>query len=293
VPFLACFSEEEVWLFTPHLICLYMAGSLKLFSKDGSPSLTLISSKLLSCGDSRDSSCSYLAAHKTHNGEEQLVAENLHSSTSYPPCMLEPRGSNPIMDLNLTCIQLAKSLLGKVVCRRIHGEILKGMIVETEAYVGPQDMACHTYGGRRTARNEAMYMKAGTCYVYIVYGMHQCFNISAAEDGAAVLVRALEPLEGVERMQIHRRMEGRGRMGIANGPAKLCVAMGITKQEINKEDLMLSSKIWLEDGRCVEQREIVASGRIGIRNAGAWGEKKLRFYIRGCEFVSCRKVARI
>lgn len=193
------------------------------------------------------------------------------------------------MDLELPCVELARRLLGKIICRKIAGQVLKGMIVETEAYLGPHDKACHTYGGRRTTRNEAMYMKAGTCYVYIVYGMHQCFNISSIEEGAAVLVRAIEPLDGVELMRRHRKRTDKSVKDIANGPSKLCVAMGIAKHDINKEDIVISSKIWLEEGRMVEDREIATSKRIGLRNAGSWGEKQLRFYIRDSEFVSCRK----
>lgn len=197
------------------------------------------------------------------------------------------------MDLNLACVELAKNLLGKVICRNISGHVVKGMIVETEAYVGPQDRACHTYGGRRTPRNEAMYMKAGTCYVYIIYGIYQCFNISSAEDGAGVLVRAVEPLEGIEVMVKHRgrpeKYRGKGLRDVANGPSKLCIAMGITKHEINKEDLVTSGKIWLEVGKRIEEGEIATSRRIGLRNAGVWGEQHLRFYIRKNEFVSCRR----
>jgi DNA-3-methyladenine glycosylase len=189
------------------------------------------------------------------------------------------------MDLNLPCVKLAKKLLGKVVCRRIGREILRGMIVETEAYVGTHDRACHSYGGRRTKRNEATYMKAGTCYVYTIYGIHQCFNISSAKEGAAVLVRALEPLDGVDQMRMHRGWRRKVR-DIANGPSKLCIAMGITRQEIDREDIMASSRIWLEDGRMVEDVEIASGRRIGLGNVGSWGEAQLRFYIRGCEFVS-------
>lgn len=187
-------------------------------------------------------------------------------------------------------------LLGKVLCRRVSGEVLKGIIVETEAYLGPEDRASHAFGGRRTPRNEAMYMGAGTCYVYIIYGMHHCFNISSREEGSAVLIRALQPLEGIDVMLEHReaararRQKAIGNVEeIANGPSKLCVAMAISKSEINEENLATSDKIWLEDGREVEEGRIVATKRIGIRNAGDWGEKHLRFYVEDSPFVSCRR----
>lgn len=208
----------------------------------------------------------------------------------------------PSVDFSMDCVDLAKKLLGQVVCRRTQQGILKGMVVETEAYVGPHDKACHSYGGRHTARNEAMYMKPGTCYVYTIYGMYQCFNISSREDGAGVLIRALEPLQNIDLMRRHRsgyrdryrrnakisaKAEQKMRdTAVANGPSKLCIAMAITKSEINKEDILASSKIWLEGGRDVGEAEIAKSKRVGINNAGIWGEKLLRFYIKSSPFVS-------
>lgn len=189
------------------------------------------------------------------------------------------------METNLPCEQLAQRLLGKVLCRRAGESVLKGMIVETEAYVGSNDKASHSYGGRRTERNEAMYMAPGTCYVYRIYGKYECFNISSAEPGAAVLVRALEPLCGISSMRTRRG--GVRDREIANGPSKLCIAMQITRGEIDREQIARSSKIWLEDGCEVVWPEIVATPRIGIRNCGEWMEKRLRFYIRNNDFVSC------
>lgn len=188
--------------------------------------------------------------------------------------------------MDVPCAELAKKLLGKILCRRINGKTMKGMIVETEAYIGQEDKACHGYGGRKTERNSAMYMKAGTCYVYRIYGKYECFNISSIEAGAGVLIRALEPLCGISEM---KKLRGGGikERDIGNGPSKLCIAMGITRKEINKEWIGDSSRIWLEEGREVEDFEIVAGKRIGIRNCGEWEEKMLRFYIRNNEFVSC------
>uniref|UniRef100_A0A1B6HVL7 DNA-3-methyladenine glycosylase n=1 Tax=Homalodisca liturata TaxID=320908 RepID=A0A1B6HVL7_9HEMI len=218
-----------------------------------------------------------------------------HADEYVPPATLglaPPRDAplSPRMllraDLGRPCMELAKMLLGKVLCRRTGERVLRGMIVGTEAYLGPHDMASHSYGGRRTARNEAMYMRAGTCYVYLIYGMHHCLNISSVEEGAAVLVRALEPLNGAEWMQVGR---GRRMREIANGPSKLCAAMGITRAEIDKEDIITSDKIWLEDGREVEMSEIETGKRVGLGKAGVWREAQLRFYIAGSEFVSRRE----
>lgn len=184
------------------------------------------------------------------------------------------------------CVELARELLGKILCRRMEGKTMKGMIVETEAYVGREDKACHGYGGRRTERNSAMYMRAGTCYVYRIYGMYECFNISSVEDGAGVLIRAVEPLSGISLMRRYRGARIKDRE-IANGPSKLCIAMGITRREIDKEWIMCSSKIWIEEGMEVADSSVVVGKRIGIKNCREWQEKKLRFYIKDNEFVSC------
>ncbi|ELA40830.1 DNA-3-methyladenine glycosylase [Vittaforma corneae ATCC 50505] len=193
-----------------------------------------------------------------------------------------------------SCVHLAKMLLGKVLCRRVSDRILKGIIVETEAYLGPEDEAAHSFRGRRTPRNEAMYLGMGTCYVYIIYGIHHCFNISSREEGSAVLVRALQPLEGIDMMIKHREAAGmkehkKNIENISNGPSKLCIAMAITRSEINGENVVTSDKIWLEKGRPVGENEVVATKRIGIKNAGAWEEMHLRFYIENSPFVSCRR----
>lgn len=102
---------------------------------------------------------------------------------------------------NIPCYELANTLLGKVLVRKFEGNIVKGRIVETECYLGGEDKASHSYNGRQTPRNEPMFMPPGTSYVYMTYGMYHCFNISAAEPGAAVLIRALEPLEGLDFMR--------------------------------------------------------------------------------------------
>jgi len=197
---------------------------------------------------------------------------------------------------HLSCVDLAKMLLGMTLCRDVAGKVLSGVIVETEAYLGPEDRACHSSGGRRSSRNEALYMKEGTCYVYIVYGIHHCFNISSREPGAGVLVRALQPLCGLDLMRLHRESPKTAKRralhrpeDIANGPAKLCVALRISKTEIDREDLLSSTKIWLEEGREVSEAEVGVSKRIGLRNAGEWGELPLRFYIKDTVYLSCRR----
>lgn len=187
-------------------------------------------------------------------------------------------------NLNLPCVELAKALLGQLICRRLPEGVVKGMIVETEAYVGPEDKGSHSYAGRRTPRNEAMYMGAGTCYVYRIYGVYECLNISSQESGAAVLIRAIEPLVGVDIMRQRRGVSEL--IKIANGPSKLCIAMGIRKHDIDKANIMASNEMWLEEGMKVPESDIAKSKRIGLKNAGDWGDKELRFFVAQSEFVS-------
>lgn len=197
------------------------------------------------------------------------------------------------------CVNLAKALLGKTLVRKLpSGILLKGKIVETESYLGIVDVASHSYKGKRTERNEAMYLKPGTAYVYTIYGMYYCFNISSLEEGSAVLIRALEPCEGLSEMQEFRK-KGRKSSSdlkikeLCNGPSKLCQALKIEKSIFNKIDLCTSNDMWLEDGIYVEFSSIISCKRIGIDSYGEeWADKPLRFYIKDNCFVSQRnKVA--
>ena len=182
------------------------------------------------------------------------------------------------------CEDLAKALLGCVLVRVCEGEECRGRVVETEAYLGGEDRAAHSYNGHRTERNEAMYMDPGTAYVYSIYGMYCCLNISSHGDGAAVLLRALEPVGGLEWMK-RRRKAARKERDLCNGPAKLCQAMGIDRS-YNKVDLVSSQELWMErDWR--EVGEVVSGKRIGIEYAGEeWSLKPLRFYLQDSPFVS-------
>lgn len=201
------------------------------------------------------------------------------------------------------CEDLARNLLGQILVRALpagegdKGEmVMKGEIVETEAYLGGSDKASHSHGGRRTERNEAMYMEAGTAYVYSVYGVHCCFNVSSSGDGAAVLVRALQPLQGEEKMRQFRVRTAKGRpprrlstQDLCSGPAKLCSAMQIDKG-LNKVDLSSSQALWVESGEETERpRAVVSCPRVGVDYAGEWANKPLRFYLADrATFVSKR-----
>lgn len=186
---------------------------------------------------------------------------------------------------------LAINLLGTTLTRRLpSGLILRGRIVETEAYIGVRDRASHAFGGRRTPRNEAMYAKPGTAYVYFTYGMHFCFNVVCAAEGdpQAVLIRAVEPLEGIEEM---RRRRGMGATAsdrlIASGPARLCQAFAIDR-ELNAVDLVTSDTLWLEPATDSTRptRRPLRTPRIGVDYAGAWAKRLLRFVDPNTEHAS-------
>ena len=182
-------------------------------------------------------------------------------------------------------LTVSRDLLGKLlVVSGPNGERVSGKIVEVEAYRGPEDRASHAYGGRRTNRTETMYGAGGIAYVYFVYGMYYQFNVvNGAEDVPhAILVRALEPVEGIEIMRTRRH--GHLDRNLTNGPGKLCIAMGIDRQ-LNAADL-LGDKVWIEDFETVSPRRIARGPRIGIDYAQEWIDKPWRFWIRDNPFVS-------
>ncbi len=185
------------------------------------------------------------------------------------------------------CESLAKALLGCTLVRETSPTLrLTATIVETEAYLGGEDKAAHSYNGKRTPRNEAMYMDPGTCYVYSVYGTHSCVNVSSLGEGAAVLIRALEPVTGVENMYTRRKSAKKDK-DLCNGPAKLCQALDIDKT-LNKVDLTSCACLWVEPrSHDLADDDIVCTGRVGVNYAGTeWSNKHLRFYVKGNRCVS-------
>ena len=175
---------------------------------------------------------------------------------------------------------VAKELLGKIIVRKFRGIILAGKIVETEAYIGEDDPACHASVGM-TERNKVMYLAGGHAYVYFTYGMHYCFNVVTEREGfpAAVLIRAVEPVEGVEYMMRFRKTKNLKLL--TTGPARFCQAFRIDKS-LNGESL-LGDKIFIANSTDGESFEIGVSERIGIK-VGV--DKKWRFFIKGNPFVS-------
>jgi len=184
--------------------------------------------------------------------------------------------------------RLAWRLLGQRLVSRIGGERTSGVIVETEAYLGLPDKAAHTYGGRRTDRNRSMWGEAGHAYVYFVYGMHHCVNVVAGGDGhpVAVLLRALEPEEGVDLM-FERREASRRETDLCSGPAKLCEALAITLEQ-DGEDLVEGDRIFLERLRsqALAGDEIGTGPRVGVDYAEEWADEPLRFWVKGNRHVS-------
>lgn len=186
---------------------------------------------------------------------------------------------------------VAQRLLGSYLNRVIGGVHLIGRIVETEAY-GIGDEACHAFRGK-TPRNAIMFGEGGFSYVYFTYGMHHCFNVTANEEGLgeAVLIRAVEPIEGIEKMHVLRGGGGGAaphavkKRDLTNGPGKLCQAFGLSRND-NAIDLIESEELFITSARPIDPNLIGVSSRIGINVAKHY---PWRFFIKGNEYVSRAK----
>ncbi len=178
---------------------------------------------------------------------------------------------------------LARELLGKILVHSSLDGITSGLIVETEAYKGPEDKAAHSYNNKRTSRTEIMFADGGFAYVYMIYGMYSCFNVTANFAGKpeAVLIRALEPIEGLELMMTRRKT--RNKINLCNGPGKLCAAMGITRE--NYGDDLCGEKLFILDD---ERRDfcVKTSPRINIDYAEEYKNLLWRYFIDGNIYVS-------
>jgi len=188
--------------------------------------------------------------------------------------------------LQADVLKIAEGLLGKILQTKINGVITAGRIVEVEAYNGIADRASHAAGGRRTARNEIMYGAGGYAYIYLCYGIHHLFNVvtNTADIPHAVLIRALEPLEGIGEMMKRR---GRSKPGyfLTRGPGNLSKALGITTAYTG---MKLSGEVIsiLEDGFCFHPDDITRSPRIGVDYAGEDAKLPYRFFIKNNLYVS-------
>ena len=182
-------------------------------------------------------------------------------------------------------LTVARELLGRRLVRVLDGARLSGRIVEVEAYVGDGDQACHASRGR-TRRNATMFGPPGHAYVYFVYGMHHCFNVVTEREGypAAVLIRALEPLEGLDMMRARR--DGRPDVQLTSGPARLCQALGIDRRFDGADLCAPDVLLFIEEDAGVPDEAVATGPRIGVRGDAVALSAPWRLYIRGSHHVS-------
>lgn len=202
-------------------------------------------------------------------------------------------------DYRVDARTLARRLLGQRLVRTGgDGVRMAGVIVETEAYVGVRDRACHSFGGRRTLRNQTMYADGGTAYVYFTYGMHHCFNVVCSVEGdpVAVLIRALEPTEGLDAMRANRAASLRAAKDtlpdrlLCSGPGRVCQALGLSRAD-DGVDMAGGGGTGLHiervRSRALPSRLVAVGPRIGVDGAGPpWAGAALRFWIRAHPGVS-------
>lgn len=183
-------------------------------------------------------------------------------------------------------ISLAKDLLGCYLIKEVEQDKIITKIVETEAYIGPEDKACHAYNNKRTKRTEVMFGRPGLAYVYLIYGIHNCFNIVAGKEGKpeAVLIRAVEPVSGMNYIKDNREIGSRPDIELTNGPGKLTEALGINR-DFNGLSLTESKELYLTSGEDIPESEIRSGPRINIDYAEEFTEKSWRFYINS-DFIS-------
>ena len=183
---------------------------------------------------------------------------------------------------------ISRALLGKVLCTNFHNKLTSGIIVETEAYAGVTDKASHAYGGRRTKRTETMYAKGGSAYVYLCYGIHHLFNIVTNNENIphAVLIRAVQPLDGIDIMLGRRNLKNISNR-LTAGPGILSQAMGISVQ-ISGQSL-LDKQIWIENrekNNPLKNFKIISSPRVGVQYAGKDAQNPWRFQVENSPWVS-------
>jgi DNA-3-methyladenine glycosylase len=199
---------------------------------------------------------------------EKFTGEHTAKAAARKKALRKKRKSNPSLlkraFFNRDTLTVARELLGKRLVRYSRGQRLSGMIAETEAYLGADDSASHAFRGQ-TPRNAVMFGSAGIAYVYLVYGMHHMLNVTTEAPGTpgAVLLRAVEPLEGIDRMTELRGVSGRG---LADGPGKLCRALAVDFS-LRGMDLTLGERLWFETLRDVPANDIVRGPRVGIAYA--------------------------
>lgn len=179
---------------------------------------------------------------------------------------------------------VARELLGKLLVHRSPEGLAAGRIVEAEAYIGPEDDGAHSYGGRRTERTAIQYGPGGYAYVFSIYGMHFCFNAVCAEEEKpeVVLIRALEPVEGLALMEQRRGTEKR--IELCSGPGKLCAALGITKEQYGLD--LCGDTLYIAQAPAIPAERIRTSPRINIDYAEKYRDHPWRFFVADSPFVS-------
>jgi len=193
---------------------------------------------------------------------------------------------------NMDVVAICRSLIGKVLVSHMEGIKTSGIIVEAEAYRGPDDRACHAFANRRTPRTEVMYNAGGVAYIYICYGIHHLFNVvTGPRDHAhAVLIRALEPVDGMETMMERRQLFKPGDPRLTRGPGALSVALGLTSSFSGHSLIDPQSRIYIEDRNINFPHDQIAAGtRIGVESAGESALWPWRFYVRNHPNVSAKR----
>lgn len=188
-------------------------------------------------------------------------------------------------------LDICRQLIGKVLVSTIDGLLTSGIIVEAEAYRAPEDKASHAYGDRRTGRTEVMFSKGGVAYIYICYGIHHLFNIvTGPKDLAhAILIRALEPLEGIDIMLERRKMKKMD-FKITRGPGALSVALGFRSTMSGQSLLSDTTSFYIEDRKIKYPDSIIATGpRIGVESSGESATWPWRYYVRNNPYVSSKR----
>ena len=176
---------------------------------------------------------------------------------------------------------VAKELLGNYLIRETKMSRMIGKILEVEAYLGPNDKASHAYNFKKTERTKTMYMKPGTLYVYLIYGLYHCLNVVTEPEQmpCAILIRQIYPIEGIELMIENRSVKsGKNFKNLVDGPGKLCMALNITKEVFNgKDSCSIDSKLYFTYSKKITNKIIVAKKRIGVEYAEDDKDRLLRF----------------
>jgi len=185
-----------------------------------------------------------------------------------------------------SALSVAKELLGKHLVRKIGRHRIITKIVETEAYCGPEDKACHAFDNRRTSRTETMFMPGGHAYIYLIYGLNHCLNIVTEKSDVphAVLIRAVEPVEGLDLIKKNRPLI-KNIYDFTNGPGKLTKALNID-MNLNGYDIIKGTELYIENNPENSDISIVKTKRVNIDYAGEFKDKPWRFYIKDNPFVS-------